>query len=106
MTKSELIERVAHKLRISSARAEHVVNTIFSSMEASLARGDRIEVRGFGSFEIRHYDGYAGRNPRTGDAVEVRPKRLPFFKASKEMKERLGGAERRKAAAGRKSAAG
>ena len=54
-----------------------------------MRRGERIEIRGFGSFEIRHYRAYEGRNPRTGEAVEVRPKRLPFFKVGKELKERV-----------------
>jgi integration host factor subunit beta len=58
-------------------------------MEESLKRGERIEIRGFGSFEIRHYKAYEGRNPRTGDPVGVQPKRLPFFKVGKELKERV-----------------
>ena len=69
-------------------------------MEASLRRGERIEIRGFGSFEIRNYRAYEGRNPRTGSAVSVKPKRLPFFKVGKELKERVnaGGARGRRQA--------
>jgi integration host factor subunit beta len=89
MTKSDLIESVATKLQIPKGKAELIVNCIFDSMEESLRQGDRIEIRGFGSFEIRNYKAYEGRNPRTGEAVEVQPKRLPFFKVGKELKERV-----------------
>ncbi len=89
MTKSELIESVAEKLKLPKGKAELIVNCVFDSMEASLKRGERIEIRGFGSFEIRSYKSYEGRNPRTGSKVEVRPKRLPFFKVGKELKERV-----------------
>ena len=89
MTKSELIETVANKLELPKGKAELIVNCVFDSMEASLKQGERIEIRGFGSFEIRHYKAYEGRNPRTGAKVDVRPKRLPFFKVGKELKERV-----------------
>lgn len=89
MTKSDLIESVANKLHLPKGKAELIVNCIFDSMEESLKNGERIEIRGFGSFEIRHYKAYEGRNPRTGEAVEVQPKRLPFFKVGKELKERV-----------------
>ncbi len=89
MTKSDLIEMVANKLRLPKGKAELIVNCIFDSMEESLRKGERIEIRGFGSFEIRHYKAYEGRNPRTGDPVGVQPKRLPFFKVGKELKERV-----------------
>jgi integration host factor subunit beta len=89
MTKSELIETVAGKLKLPKGKAELIVNCIFDSMEDALKQGERIEIRGFGSFEIRHYKAYEGRNPRTGEKVDVRPKRLPFFKVGKELKERV-----------------
>jgi len=89
MTKSELVETVADKLKLPKGKAELIVNCVFDSMEASLRRGERIEIRGFGSFEIRSYRSYEGRNPRTGTKVEVKPKRLPFFKVGKELKERV-----------------
>src|SRR5579859_1364648 len=89
MTKSDLIELVANRLHLPKGKAELIVNCIFDSMEESLKKGERIEIRGFGSFEIRHYKAYEGRNPRTGDPVGVRPKRLPFFKVGKELKERV-----------------
>jgi integration host factor subunit beta len=89
MTKSDLIEAVANKLQLPKGKAELIVNCIFDAMEDSLKKGERIEIRGFGSFEIRHYKAYEGRNPRTGDPVGVQPKRLPFFKVGKELKERV-----------------
>ena len=89
MTKSDLIELVANKLHLPKGKAELIVNCIFESMEDSLKKGERIEIRGFGSFEIRNYKAYEGRNPRTGDPVGVQPKRLPFFKVGKELKERV-----------------
>jgi integration host factor subunit beta len=92
MTKSELIEAVANKLKLPKGKAELIVNCVFDSMETSLKRGERIEIRGFGSFEIRTYKPYEGRNPRTGAKVDVRPKRLPFFKVGKELKERVNDA--------------
>ena len=64
-----------------------VVNTFFDAMKKSLLSGERIEIRGFGSFKIKEYEGYAGRNPKTGESVVVASKRLPFFRAGKELKE-------------------
>ena len=97
MTKSDLIEKVAAQLNLPKGKAELIINCIFDSMEESLKQGNRIEIRGFGSFEIRRYKAYEGRNPRTGDPVGVNPKRLPFFKVGKELKERVnaGGAPTR-----------
>lgn len=91
MTKSELIERVAQESGMTKGRAEMVVNTIFDSMTTALIAGDGIEIRGFGSFTVRQYKSYEGRNPRTGDVVHVAPKRLPFFKVGKELRERVNG---------------
>lgn len=95
MTKSELIDAVARRSRITKSRAELVVNCIFDAMTTSLERGDGIEIRGFGSFTVRHYGAYKGRNPRTGQTVLVGAKRLPFFKVGKELKELVneGGSE-------------
>lgn len=86
MTKSELIEAVAARTKITKSRAELVVNSVFDTMTAALERGDGIEIRGFGSFTVREYSPYDGRNPRTGNAVSVPEKRLPFFKVGKELK--------------------
>ena len=89
MTKSDLIDVLCETQKLPKGRAELLVHVIFDALEAALKRGERIEIRGFGSFELREYRGYDGRNPRTGSAVSVRPKRLPFFKVGKELKERV-----------------
>jgi len=91
MNKSELVELLAEQKDISNKRAEEVVNLIFSSMTEALAEGDRIEIRGLGSFVIKEYESYTGRNPKTGQAITVKPKKLPFFKVGKELKERVLG---------------
>jgi len=87
MTKSELIEKLAERKNLAKSKAEEVVNTIFNSMKEALFKEEGIEIRGFGSFTIRHYDKYDGRNPRTTELVKVPPKRLPFFKVGKELRE-------------------
>jgi integration host factor subunit beta len=89
MNKSEIIEIIAEKSKIPKKRAEEVVNMVFDSMAQALVRGDRIEIRGFGSFVNREYEAYTGRNPRTGESIQVKPKKLPFFKVGKELKERV-----------------
>ncbi len=91
MTKSELIEAITARGDITKARAELVVNCVFDTMTESLQRNEGIEIRGFGSFTVRPYKGYTGRNPRTGQAVNVPPKRLPFFKVGKELREIVNG---------------
>lgn len=93
MNKSELISIIAEKAKQPRKRAEEVVNLIFDSMSETLASGGRIEIRGFGSFVNKEYQAYTGRNPRTGESIEVKPKRLPFFKVGKELKERVDGKE-------------
>lgn len=89
MKKSELIERVSQTANCSHSQAELVVNKVFSSIEDALKTGKRVELRGFGTFEVREYEAYKGRNPKTGDSVQVAPKRSPFFKAGKELREGL-----------------
>ena len=89
MTRSNLIERVSGRFRIPRAKAEQIVTLIFDSIEQALKLDERIEIRGFGSFEVRHYDGYVGRNPRTGETTPVKPKRLPFFKGGRELRDRV-----------------
>lgn len=86
MTKSELIDLIANRGELTKARAEQVVNCIFDAMTEALAQGEGIEVRGFGSFSVRPYRPYNGRNPRTGEKVPVPAKKLPFFKVGKELK--------------------
>ena len=89
MTKSQLIETLAKTEGITLKAAEHAVNIAFENMEKALEKGDRVEIRGFGSFKVKIYDGYKGRNPKTGELIEVRSKKLPFFKVGKELKERV-----------------
>lgn len=89
MTKSELIEAVANRTNLPKKRAEEVVNCIFSALTESLLSEERIEIRGFGSFSIKHYRPYKGRNPKTGDTVEVSAKKSIHFKVGKELKERV-----------------
>lgn len=99
MTKSELIEAVAAKLKLPKGKAELVVNCVFDSMVDALKKSEGIEIRGFGSFTVRSYKSYEGRNPRTGDPVSVKPKRLPFFKVGKDLRERVDGFTQRDEAA-------
>ena len=89
VTKSELIERIAENLKLPAGKAEAIVNCVFDSMVHALERGEGIEIRGFGSFTVRDYKSYEGRNPRTGEPVHVAPKRLPFFKVGKDLRERV-----------------
>lgn len=89
MNKSELIESIAEKSTITRKRSEVLVNLILDSMTAELVKGGRIEIRGFGSFTVKQYGAYTGRNPRTGESIPVAQKRLPFFKTGKELKERV-----------------
>jgi integration host factor subunit beta len=92
VTKSELIERISEKLKLPNGKAEQIVNCVFDSMVKALQEGDGIEIRGFGSFTVRQYKAYEGRNPRTGETVHVAPKRLPFFKVGKDLRERVNAA--------------
>jgi len=87
MTKADLINIVADKTKIQHKQAEMVVNLVFDMMIDALKRDDRIEIRGFGSFVNRSYGAYKGRNPKTGTIVDVPPKKVPFFKVGKELKE-------------------
>lgn len=90
MTKFQLIQKLMEKSNnLAQQDAKTIVNTIFASMTDALARNERIEIRGFGNFTVRTYHSYQGRNPRTGTKVEVPPKKLPFFKVGKELKERV-----------------
>ena len=89
MTKSDLIEHLAKELDIPLTNAGEVLRVFFDELRDALVRGERIEIRGFGSFSIRQYRSYVGQNPKTGEKIEVQPKRLPFFKVGKELKERL-----------------
>lgn len=89
MNKSDLIVEVASRANLGLSVADKIVNEIFDSMADTLVAGNRIEIRGFGSFVVKGYEGYTGRNPKTGLDVMVAPKKLPFFKVGKELKERI-----------------
>jgi integration host factor subunit beta len=90
MNKSELSIALAKELDLPLRKSEEIVDVVFDTMFDSLADNNRIEIRGFGSFEVRRYDGYTGRNPKTGEKIAVDGKRLPFFKAGKELRENVG----------------
>jgi integration host factor subunit beta len=87
VTKADIVNTVAERVNLQHKQAEMVVNLIFDMMTDALKRDDRIEIRGFGSFVNRSYGSYQGRNPKTGESVKVPPKRVPFFKVGKELKE-------------------
>ena len=89
MNKLELISILKEQEDLSKAEAAAVVDLFFDNMADVLARGDRVEIRGLCSFYVKEYNGYTGRNPKTGEKVKIKPKKLPFFKAGKELKERV-----------------
>jgi len=89
MNKSQLIRTLAERRSISLEEASTIVNTFFDSIKETLLQDRRVEIRGFGSFKMKHYEGYQGRNPSTGEMVRVQPKRLPFFRVGKDLKEYL-----------------
>lgn len=92
MTKSELILRLSEKNpHLFQRDIERIVNAIFESITLALARGQRVELRGFGAFSVKKRDARTGRNPRTGEAVEVTEKFIPFFKTGKQLRDRLNG---------------
>ncbi len=91
MNKSELIQALSEKSNIDPALARDVVEMTIAMMKQQLLDGGRIEIRGFGSFEIREYGAYTGRNPSTGESVDVKAKRTPFFKCGKELRYMLNG---------------
>jgi integration host factor subunit beta len=89
MNKSELIKNLAEQHRLPMDQATLIVNTFFTTIKDAMIQGDRVEIRGFGSFKVKDYQGYTGRNPKTGESVQVQPKRLPFFRPGKELKDHL-----------------
>ena len=92
MTKSELILKIGElNPHLYQRDVERIVSTIFDEISAALARGDRVELRGFGAFSVKQRNARLGRNPRTGDAVEVERKAVPFFKTGKQLRDRLNG---------------
>jgi len=99
VNKSELIERLAERSGINVIQSEEIVNLIYKKMRDTMVGGGRIEIRGFGSFVVKEYEAYQGRNPKTGEKIPVPPKKLPFFKVGKELKERIDNFEGEGAAA-------
>jgi len=91
MNKSDLIEELSKELNLPLQEATSIVSTILDSMIDTLVNGGNVEIRGFGSFTVRHYDGYTGRNPKTGEKTVVKAKKLPFFKVGKDLKEAVDG---------------
>ena len=87
MTKAEMVEKVSSKINLSKKDTERVANTVLESIIQALAQGDKVELRGFGSFRVRSRESRDGRNPRTGDTVRIPSKRVPFFKAGKKLRE-------------------
>ena len=98
MTKAELVEKVANQINLTKKQTEVVVNTVFSSITDSLAEGKKVELRGFGSFRIRQRNARVGRNPKSGQKVDVPSKKVPFFKAGKELRELVDEREAEEAA--------
>ena len=89
MNKLELIKNLKEECEISKKEAAAIVHQFFGEISTALAEGDRVEIRGLCSFLVKEYDSYKGRNPKTGERVQVAPKKLPFFKCGKELKERV-----------------
>jgi integration host factor subunit beta len=93
MTKSDLIRQLAEaNPHLFQRDIERIVSTVFEEVTEALVRGDRVELRGFGAFSVRHRSSRVGRNPRTGEEVRVPDKAVPYFKTGKELRERLNGA--------------
>ncbi|NCP04328.1 MAG: integration host factor subunit beta [Deltaproteobacteria bacterium] len=91
MNKSELVEALSVRENLTYKKAEQIVNLVFDEMATALVDSGRIEIRGFGSFMVKDYKSYTGRNPKTGQIIQVKPKKLPFFKVGKELRERVNG---------------
>lgn len=89
MNKLDLIKVLGNETDLTHKEASIVLNTLFNEMAGALAKGDRVEIRGLGSFHVRKYKAYTGRNPKTGKKVKIKPKKLPFFKCGKELKDRV-----------------
>ena len=91
MKKSDLIAQLSEKEQLSGKEAFDIVNLVFDGFTDALRKGGRVEIRGFGSFTVRNYSPYLGKNPKTGERVKVGSKKLPYFKVGKELKERVNG---------------
>ena len=89
MNKSELIEELAAKTGYNPKLTDKMVRIFFDRIKAALSAGDKVEIRGFGSFTLKKYKGYIGRNPKTGETVEVKPRQLPVFRTGKDLRSRV-----------------
>ena len=89
MKKSELVEALAQRQKLSLQDAQSIVNTILETLIATMVKGEDIQIRGFGSFQIKEYKSYVGRNPKTGEKMMVQAKKLPYFKVGKDLRERV-----------------
>ena len=89
MNKADLIKTFREETKITKSQAERIVDIFFGKMTEALANGDRVEIRGFCSFYVKDYKGYAGRNPKTGEVIPITSKKLPFFKTGTELKKRV-----------------
>lgn len=89
MNKSGLIEVLSKEINLAKKKAEELGDVVFNAMSQSLINGERVEIRGLGSFVVKQYDGYLGRNPKTGEKIQIPPKKLPLFKVGKDLKERV-----------------
>ena len=89
MNKLEVIQSLCAQNNLTKAEATKIVSIFFEQMTTALEKGDRVEIRGRCSFYVKNYEGYTGRNPKTGEKVEVAPKKLPFFKCGKDLKDRV-----------------
>ena len=89
MNKLEIISTLKNEANISKSEAARVVQILFDNMAKAMAQGERVEIRGLCSFYVKEYKSYTGRNPKTGEQVTIKPKKLPFFKSGKELKERV-----------------
>ncbi|MDE3269692.1 MAG: integration host factor subunit beta [Pseudomonadota bacterium] len=89
MVKSNLVEKLSERADITLMKAEEIVDIFFNSISDALARGERVEIRGFGAFAVRSYRAYEGRNPKTGEKIQVPPKKLPFWKTGMQLRHRV-----------------
>lgn len=89
MNKTDIIDKIAEEIHVNQKIAKIAVETIIESISKAIVNGERVEIRGFGNFSLRNYKAYKGRNPKTGEVVNVPPKKLPYFKVGKELKDMI-----------------
>ena len=89
MVKSDLVEKLAERADITLAKSEEIIDVFFNSISETLSRGERVEIRGFGAFAVRSYRSYEGRNPKTGEKIQVPAKKLPFWKTGMQLRHRV-----------------